>query len=161
MNQFTSVAITAALVVPAIAHAEPWKYEDQKDEMTGKVIKSARVVSDNSLSLDSPYGGSNYGWIEVFRKSGEPVRVGFSIAKGQFMCSAYTSCPVLVRFDEEQPMKFTGAPPADHSSNYMFLLNTSGFLAKAAKAKTIRIQVNIFHNGAPPLSFTPGPLVFK
>lgn len=60
---------------------------------------------------------------------------------------------MLVRFDDEKPMRFAANGPADHSSELIFLENYSKFITKLKKAKRVRLSVDIYQNGAPAFEF--------
>ncbi len=134
-------------------HAAEWSYSETEDKMSGDMTKLASVRSDNSLSLDFPYKGVNHGTLAV-RQRGRELVVMFQIDKGQILCSAYSSCEVRVRFDDDKPMVFTGAPAKSGDSNVVFINNEAGFVRAATKAKRIFVQPTIYQNGSPVLEFS-------
>ena len=154
MKRLSTIAV---LLASTCANAA-WVYDSSTDAMTSKTTTHAMLESSNSLSLDSPYAGTNYGTITVRKHPRWGVDVMFSISKGQIMCSSY-DCRIQVRFDENKPVIFSGQEPADNDSSVVFLNNEPRFIAMAKKAKKILVQASIYQNGAPILEFyAPKPL---
>ena len=86
-----------------------WKYPAENDRMTGKPTKQASVDSVNSLALGWPYHGKNFGSILISAKAGQETTVLVSLEKGQTMCRSFdTSCKIEVKFDNAQPIRFSG-----------------------------------------------------
>ena len=146
----TIVALVTAL--GASSARTQWRYQFESDDMTGKRIDFAIVESTKSLKLGFPYQGENRGRLGVRQSPRHGTDVYLEIDKGQFVCGV-SECAVLVRFDEQQPVRFTAVRPADHSSTMLFLSPAQRFIASAKKASTIRAQANIFQEGAPILEF--------
>ncbi|QOW20367.1 hypothetical protein INQ41_04915 [Lysobacter ciconiae] len=127
-----------------------WSYSNEEDGMSGKRIEYAAVASDNVLSLDFPYQGAQRGTLAIRRhpKWGNDVIV--SIEKGQILCSSY-ECPVRIRFDDAQPVTYSGNEPADNSSETVFL--PYSIAKKLQSAKRVKIEMNLYHNGVQVLEF--------
>ena len=150
------------LIVAFSVSAGQWRYDEYPDKMTGKTQSTARIESDNSLSLGFPYQGLNKGEIMVRRHPQYGLDVIVSIDKGQILCRSYDGCSIGIRFDDGKPQRFSAMPPADHSSEVVFLSNRTKFISSARKAKKILIQLPIYQNGEPVLEFsTPVELVWK
>lgn len=145
---------TLILMCTSFSVVAGWSYNEDQDKMTGKAKKTAVTTSDNSLSLGFPYSGTNYAQLIVRQHPQYGTDVILSIDKGQFLCSTYQGCPIQVRFDDAPPVKFNGAPSADHDSTYIFFKNSKSFITKAKKSKRILIQANIYKSGAPILEFS-------
>ena len=60
--------VAAALALAHNLGLAAWTYDDQVDEMTSKTTHGAAVRSNDSLSLDFPYTGQNFGTLRVFKK---------------------------------------------------------------------------------------------
>ena len=129
-----------------------WSYEETRDAMTDAVTKTAALQSDNSLSLDFPYQGPNFGLITVRQHPRHGLDIIISIQRGQTLCLV-TGCTVMIRFDDGKPVRFHANGPADHSSETVFLANVAGFLSSARKAKRIRVILPLYRE---PLK-TPTP----
>lgn len=150
MVKIAALAILTCLC--NVANAD-WVYGDHKDAMTSKASYYAILDSSNSLNLDFPYRGHNYGHLQVRKHPQYGLDVIFRIDKGQILCSSYNGCPIEVRFDDAPPMRFEGTEPADNSSDTVFIKGATRFIAAAKKAKRILVRVNIYHSGAPVLEF--------
>lgn len=154
-------AVNTLTATPTAAPAPPpappgWKYETRTDQMTSKVLPLAGIRSVNSMNLEFPYKGPNYGSLLVKRSAKGETDVMFSIDKGQTMCRSYKySCEVNVRFDDGQPVTFRGIGPSDSSTEHAFLENPAKFIAAATKAKRIRVSMDIYQAGTQVLDFTP------
>ena len=146
----------------AASHANAvWVYSEDSDKMTSKQTSTATIKSANSLQLDFPYKGANYGEITVRQHPSYGLDVIISIDKGQILCRSYDNCPIEIRFDEKPPIRFSGNGAADNSSNVVFVSNEQRFISAAKTAKRILVRMNIYQAGAPVLEFnTPFPLVW-
>jgi hypothetical protein len=143
-------------------HAGQWRYQDETDQMTGKKAEYATIQSDNSLSLGFPYSGRNHGTLTVRKHPKHGVDVLVSVDKGQILCHSYSGCYVAVRFDAGKPQRFSALEPGDHSSETVFIENSSRFIQAAKKAKRILLQVTMYREGEQVLEFTsPVELVWK
>lgn len=152
----------ALLLLPLLAQAAQWRYQNYTDKMTGKTASEAVVVSDNSLSLSSPYSGRNHGAIVVRRHPKYGVDVLVTVDKGQLLCRPHGQCVILIRFDDGKPQRFTVVEPADYSSETLFLTNRSRFIAQAKKARRILVQVPMYQEGEQVLEFlVPVELVWN
>ena len=77
----------------------------------------------------------------------------FNIERGQFLCTSYDGCTVLIRFDDEEPVKYSATTAADNSTETIFIQNYSKFVGKMLKAKKVRIAANIYKENAPAFEF--------
>lgn len=115
--------------------------------MTGAVSHSAAVQSENTLEFDFPYQGAQHAMLLVRRHPRFGRDVIFSIEKGQLLCTSYEGCTVLVRFDKGDPQSFSANPPADHSTESLFIQNYDRFVSKMRAAKTVRISPKVYQQG--------------
>lgn len=139
----TSPPVTCPPACPPI-----WNYSDDTDKMTGKPETVATIKSSNSLSLEFPYSGDNYGRIYVRRRAGKAEDVLLMFDKGQSMCKSYSDdCRVTVRFDDAPPITFSGQGASDGSSNAVFLSPAAKFIAASKKATNIRVSLEIYKAG--------------
>lgn len=148
-----TLLVIMSLLVMSNAYAN-WSYREDTDRMSSKSTTQASIKSDNSLQLDFPYKGENYGQITVRQHPKHGLDVIISIDKGQILCRTYNGCPVEIRFDDKPPMRFSGNGPADNSSDTVFLNNAGRFISEAKKAKRILVSMNIYKAGAPLLEFS-------
>lgn len=153
----TSEAAKAKELLPAlIAKAEDertnaaWAYSNVEDGMSGKRIGYAKVRSENTLNLDFPYRGAQHGTLAVRRhpKWGNDVIV--SIEEGQILCSTY-ECPIRIRFDDAQPVTYSGNEPSDNSTETVFL--PYSIAKKLQTAKRVKVEMNLYQNGTQVLEF--------
>lgn len=129
-----------------------WMYRDEGDPMGGQV-RSASVQSNNVLSLEFPYQGEQRGTLTIRSHPRHGKDVILQIQRGQFQCTSYSGCDVLVRFDEGPLKKYRAAEPTDNSSTTLFLRGYDGFMASLRKAKKARIEFTLFHQGTRSLEF--------
>jgi hypothetical protein len=147
------ILLATAIFASAVASADAWRYSENTDAMTGKKRLDATIRSDNNLSFDFPYQGENSGFLSIQKDPKHGNLALLWINKGQMLCH-YRDCNISVRFDDAQPVTYSGSAPADHSSTGIFLDNAQGFIARAKKAKKILVQFNAYQNGAPVLTFS-------
>lgn len=143
-----SVAIVVDSIAPTIINK--WKYHQSVDKMTSKPIKFAQIMSNESLDLDFPYEGSNYGQLTLRKKDGLNIYLG--IDKGQ-ISGGYDNNFIKVRFDEEKPIIFSYSEPQDGSSNFIFIDNETKFLSKLKKSKKVIISLPLYQAGNQILEF--------
>jgi hypothetical protein len=132
--------------------APSWNYDTSTDKMTDAKTYQASLKSIDSLSLDFPYSGANYGKITVRKHPSYGLAVIFSVDKGLFMCGVY-DCTILVRFDDEKAVKWAFALPNDGSRDAMFARNPKGFVAKLTKTTRLLISVPMYQEGTQVLEF--------
>lgn len=134
-----------------------WMYRDEGDPMGGQ-IRSASVQSNNTLSLDFPYQGEQRGTLTLRSHPRHGKDVILQIQRGQFQCTSYQGCDVLVRFDQNSPKKYRAVEPSDNDSTTLFLRGYEGFMGSLRKAKTVRVEFTLFHEGTRSLEFNVGSL---
>lgn len=130
-----------------------WSYLQGADPMDKGMIYQAWVSSSNTVSFDFPYSGEQNAKLTLRTHPRYGKDLIFSIEKGQILCPSYEDCIVLVRFDDEQAVKYNAVGADDNSSETIFLRNYGSFVGKMRKAKRVRIAANIFHEGAPVFEF--------
>lgn len=153
-NRARIIFCAAALCMLSGPTFANWEYSNSEDKMTGGKATYAEAKSDNSLSLEFPYQGPNYGYLNIRSHPKYGLSVYLVIDKGQILCRHYDNCKISVRFDSDRAQYFAGRPAADHSSNVVFLGQATGFLARAKKAKKILIQTTIYQAGDQVFEFT-------
>ncbi|MFM2347524.1 MAG: hypothetical protein RL654_2277 [Pseudomonadota bacterium] len=132
---------------------QQWTYDKSEDKMTGGATRHAFVLSTNTVNFSSPYSGEQHGRLSIRTDPKYGRDVIFSIERGQLLCRSYEDCDVLVRFDDAKPERFSAIGPADNSTETVFLRNYERFLGKLRKAKTVRISLNVYQQGAPVFEF--------
>lgn len=147
-----NVPVSAAVADTVVA-GKQWTYDVSEDKMDGGTTYFANVYSTNAVNFDFPYSGLQNAKLTLRAGYRQAKDVIFSIRKGQILCPSYQDCTVLVRFDDEKPVNYAAAAPADNSSDTIFFRNYEKFLGKLQKAKRVRIAVDIFQEGAPVFEF--------
>lgn len=133
-----------------------WIERSSTDAMTDETNVWMTLTSDNYHEFDFPYEGGTRLKIEVRHRKQDGTQVMLSVNRGQLMeTTSYQRNDVIVRFDDDEPMRFTTNEPADHSSNILFLNNPRKFINRAKTAHKILIQVPTYNNGQPTFSFEP------
>ena len=156
---FKQIAFALLSIVALSARAD-WNYEDHPDRMTSGTIKHAIIGSENSLALGFPYSGPNYGSLHIHQAGKSRLHAAVKIQKGQVLCH-HDNCSITVRFDDAKPVEFEGALGDDGRPTAVYFVNPGRFVARAIKAKSILVRVNLFHEGAPVLEFkSEVPLVW-
>lgn len=137
----------------ANAPGNQWSYFHDNDAMGKSAIYQAQVSSTNTVNFAFPYEGAQRATLtlRVHPRYGNDVIL--SIEKGQFLCSSYDGCSVLVRFDNDNAVKFAAASAADHSSETLFIRNYTRFIGSVLKAKHVRIAASVYHQGEPMFDF--------
>jgi hypothetical protein len=130
-----------------------WLYSHDDDQMSAGKIHHAMVISTNTVEFDFPYGGAQHGALHIRRDGRHGLNVMLSIERGQILCHSFEECSVLVRFDDGEAKRFSGVGPADNSTETVFIEHESRFMKELAKAKRVRISVEIYQQGAPVFDF--------
>jgi hypothetical protein len=136
-----------------------WNYETKINKMTGTKDLFCTVQSNESLNLDFPYDGVNYGGLTVRRMNGE-VDIIIAIMKGQ-ISGGYENEYFKARFDDGKQITFSYLSPSDNSTESIFVENSSKFLKKLQTAKKVLIQLPLYQNGNQILEFNTQGLKFN
>lgn len=136
--------------------AAKWNYIRQVDPMTGKVSRRAEIQSENTVSFDFPYAGPQHATLAVRNHASFGRHIILAIQQGQFLCTSYEDCRVRVRFDEGSPERWNAIGSSDGSSNVIAVRDYSRFLQRMRKAKVVRIQAEVYQEGAPTFEFRVG-----
>jgi len=144
---------------PEPAKIENWSYSERDDDMGRGKIKSATCTSTNTLSFGMPYDGPQHGELVLRRHPEFGKDVILRIERGQFL-TGIDGCDIKVRFDEGKIMTLWANPPADHSTESVFISGYSKFVANLKKAKKVRIQSPFYQEGNQTLEFNVEGLVW-
>ena len=122
-------------------------YYEEDDEMTDTKTRYARLVSDNSVTLQFPYGECRLSYL--IRKSAKyGTEVMLRISSGQFYGDAYNENNyVCIRFDSSRSINYSFEESRDGSPEWIFLNNAQDFIRRAKRARSIKIEVPIFQEG--------------
>lgn len=141
-----AAACFLAASAPAAATEPAWFTYTSTDAMHGKqVVASARTRE--AFELRFPYDGIQQTAELELRKRGRSGDVILSIQRGQLVCGV-SSCPVLVRWDNAPALTLRGSPPRDGSTETIFIPGFRQFVKRLGEAKTVRIEVDVYQQGA-------------
>jgi len=145
---------TGSVSAPVVAPPR-WRYVNPTDAISGKSYRLAQVKSVNSLALDYPYRGANFGTLSVRQHPQFGLDVIVSVEKGQILCPGddYWTCVFMIRFDEGEPERFTAKKAADGSSTVVFAAYPKWALQKLRAAKKITVQLLMYQSGNQVLTF--------
>lgn len=124
-----------------------WRYSSSEDPMSSKKSYFARIDSSNTLNFSFPYSGGQNATLMLRTHPQHGKDVIVQIERGQFLCTSYSGCSVLVRFDDKKAVRYRANGPSDNSSTTLFLSNYSGFVSNLMKAKRVRIQAEVYKEG--------------
>ena len=125
-----------------------WDYSQFEDEMGSGKVYVATIQSSNTIDLDFPYNGEQYGKLMLREHPKHGKDVILKIERGQLLDSDYND-PVVVRFDTDKQLTFSSVGASDHSTETLFLRGNafSVFSTRLKTAKTVRIQAPIYQGG--------------
>lgn len=149
----SSTAAAPAVPVSPPQPGDQWQYQQDVDPMTGAVTHRAHVMSSNTVDFERPYSGAQHATLMLREHPRHGKDVIMYIERGQILCRSYQDCKVLVRFDEQNPVTYSGVGPADNSSESVFIRNFSKFTASLKKAKRVRISTEVYKQGSPIFEF--------
>lgn len=161
MSKLSSKRILVALFV---AIASPlsfaqWSYKTHTDEMSDTTYETASLRSNNSLDLEWPNKGGNFGTLFLSVRSDRSQQLMLHVQGGQIMCSEYAGCRIKVRFDRDPPLTFSGRQSPDGDTSTILFNHEDTFLSRALSAKSILVEVQLYREGARVLRFkTPAPI---
>lgn len=115
--------------------------------MPGKTVSRAYVSSLNAVDFQFPYGGTQRATLTIRKHPRWGRSVYVSIDKGQFVCG-YGDCDVHVRFAKGSAQRMSSSELDDHSSNVLFISNTSSFIGQARKSEKVFVEANFYQQGS-------------
>lgn len=132
---------------------ERWKYSSSEDAMSGGVTWQAQIRSINQVEFGFPYSAPQRATLTLRTHPRWGKDVYITIERGQFLCSSYDGCEVLVRFGEGQATKYKASEPESYSSTTLFVRNYHAFVENMLKVDTVRISTNVYQEGSPIFEF--------
>ena len=130
-----------------------WVYSSYPDGLTLNETYLAKVTSENQVSLGFPYRGAQNARLRLRTHPRYGKNVFLSIVKGQILVNSYNHKTITMVFDDGKPVTFRVTEPNDGSNETVFFSDYSRFVGYMLKAKTVRIAVPIYQNGAPVFTF--------
>ena len=123
-----------------------WQYEADTDGMTGLKIVSASVGSSNQHRLSFPYQGGTSARLTIRQRGDDEPDIFLVLNRGQFMCGR-TRCKVLVKFDDDDALDYSGIGASDGSTEVVFIQSESIFMDKVPSAKRLKVEALLFREG--------------
>lgn len=155
LNFLSLIAFCLIFLLPTNSIAQSlhsWKYETSTDSLTSKKIYAATLTSENSLDLQFPYEGFNFGKLIVREHPTYGKDVIFRLQKGQIFCTA-NNCKIKIRFDNDNVETFTVNESSEGSANVVFAKYPEWAINKLRSAKKIIIHFPIYQNGSQTFEF--------
>lgn len=128
-----------------------WQFQEDVDKMTSKTVKYASIDANEELEFKFPYDGGSVASLTIRKKDGSN-EIYLSVSKGQFN-GTYDGGQVRIKFDEEQPKKFSFTAPSDNSSDVIFINSTKAIISKLKTSKKIIIEAEFFNEGNRQIEF--------
>lgn len=149
------LAAQPAASVPAIKPqvGSQWNYKQERDPMGKGTAYYAWVLSTNTVDFGFPYSGPQHGTLTLRTHPRYGKSVILHIERGQFLCTSFEDCTVLVRFDDGKASRYSAIGAADNSTETIFIRGYSRFLGHMEKSKRVRISANVYQEGAPVFEF--------
>ncbi len=150
-----SSAINSSSQTPlqTLAPLPNWIYSEIEDKMSGDKGQIAGTRSTNTLQFSFPYSApDNRGTLLIRKNKSSGLNIYLAIDKGQFLCSYY-DCSFRVKFDDNKPIDWNGAPPQNHDSTTIFLHNSKAFLERLKKSKKLMIEPKFYQSAGQILEF--------
>lgn len=138
------------------ADAGKWSYYSDTDPMAGRPAHTASIQSENAVDFGFPYQGSQHATLTLRNHPSYGHDVFLRLEQGQILCPSYEDCTVRVRFDDGPAERWTGVGPSDNSTTTVFIRNYSRFLQRMRNSRVVRIQIEVYQEGAPVFEFRVG-----
>lgn len=152
-QEYPSVFNLQNSVASAPDPSAQWHYSQDEDPMGKDTTLFAQVTSSNEVVFDSPYGGPQHATLTLRTHPRHGKDVILDIERGQFLCRPYEDCKVLVRFDDQKAVTYSGIGPSDHGTTTIFIRNYPRFVASMLKSERVRISAEVYQEGSPVFDF--------
>lgn len=127
-----------------------WSYSEHVDKMTSKKVYSATSKANNLLDFEFPYDGGSIATIVIRKNNSTDVML--NVSKGQFK-SNYSGGTIRARFDDNPAKSYKTSPASDGSSDVLFILNESNFIANIKRSKKLLIEAEFYREGNRQIEF--------
>jgi len=155
-----STAARTGTTPPTAKPEEHWKYEVSVNKMDSSITNTAWINSNNTFELDFPYRGEQTATIMLRKEKRTGNDIMFIVNKGQIN-SGIDGGSILVRFDDKPPQLFRTSQPSDHSSNVVFIKDTTKFIRFLKSSRTMLVEVEFFNNGTRTLEFNTSNITWN
>jgi hypothetical protein len=131
-----------------------WDVVYLEDKVASKQEIQISTKSTNRFNLSFPYHGGTFGEVTIRKHPRYGKGVVFSVNKGQLLCGIADGCSITVRFDNNKPIKFHAAEPADHSNTYLFISPYEKFVSMIRKSSSVVIEATFYQQGSLAFEFS-------
>ena len=124
-----------------------WEVDSEVDEMTDTKRYFARLISNNEIVQDFPYGETRASIvIRNTKKYGNDALI--TVSSGQIHGSEYEGSNYIeVRFDDKPSKKYTYTETESGASDVVFIDKSKDFIENCKKAKSIKVKIPMFQEG--------------
>ena len=128
-----------------------WQYQEEEVKMTSKKIQFASITATELLIFEFPYDGGSVASFTIRKKPGS-LDSYLRVSKGQFN-STFEGGTVRIRFDENQPKRYSFSEASDGSSDIIFINSTKEIISKIKAAKHMIIEAEFYDEGHRQIEF--------
>lgn len=137
-----------------------WRYQTKNDELRGKPIRAATVLSENSANFDFPYAGSNHMNLVIRSHPEHGTDLYFSIEKGQIQCNSYSEpCKGKISIDGKVETLFFNES-ASNDSTVVFATYPKALINKIKGSEKVIVELPFFREGSTQFTFLTAGLVW-
>ncbi len=138
------------------AYPQGWQYQATTDEMSGKKIYSACIVSENAVALAAPYHPAKARLcLRDHPRTGGDLLISL-LGPGQVMCGRDKPCEIRIRYDDGEPQTAKAVTPSDGSTNVVIIendLDRHVMQAQMGQSAATRIELEFYQAGFQVLTF--------
>jgi len=151
-----SQQITPAKPAPAVAPPPKvrteWRYSTSDDPMGG-TEQSACVKSEDDIKQDFPYRDTAV-LLCVRKSTRDSLSVSAMLIQGgQILCTPSIRCNINIRFDGKTAEPWPGLEAGDMSRDVVFLDRADRFVSAMKVSKELRLELEIYQQGAQTVTF--------
>lgn len=128
-----------------------WRYSEKVDDVSGGQIRSASVLSSNTLDFSFPYEGRQRARLGLRDHPRWGRTVWLEIERGQFAC--YFECYVQARFGDGKTRAFKVEVPESHDATVRFVSDDAAFVDALRRSDRLYLEASFFHQGTHTLTF--------
>lgn len=124
-----------------------WQYQSRTDELRGKAVRSAWIVSENSADFDFPYSGKNHLRMSIRSHPQYGTDLILRVDKGQILCRSYSEpCKGMISIDGKAE-SLTFNESGDHDPTVVFAAYPKPLIAKIKGSKRVIIELPFYQEG--------------
>lgn len=128
-----------------------WRYTTTEDPMTGHDSTVAQIESTEPLYLSSPYDRPQRARLTIRNHASLGRGVLFGVEIGQLHCAS--PCSMLIRFDDEEPSRWSMARAGGGASDVLFVEEFDRFVDALGHASRVRFQAEFYRDGVRVVEF--------